>query len=275
MHLKKYLESCGMLVYSCSRQNNQILCDITNKESVKKAIIETEPNFIINLAAISFVGHDNYSDFYSINTVGAINVLDAIVELKCDIEKIILASSAVVYGAQTETILHEGLTPHPVNHYGMSKYAMELLAESYFDKLNILITRPFNYTGVGHSENFVIPKIVSHFKQQKKTIELGNLDVYREYNDILYICELYYKLLLCNVSGEIINLCSQKALSLSEILSTMGDLAGYNIGVNVNPAFVRPNEIKYLIGSRAKLDSFEIESSVVDFKKMLRTMYES
>ncbi len=65
-----------------------------------------------------------------------------------------MASSATIYGNQGLEVLDESLCPIPANHYGASKYAMECLVKNYFTKLNIIITRPFNYTGVGQAEHF-------------------------------------------------------------------------------------------------------------------------
>jgi len=190
-HLKKYLEQNDYTVLGSTYKT----CDITQKDDIKRALKEIEPDYIIHLAGISYVAHGTEEDFYKVNTIGTLNLLDVIVELKLNPKKIILASSATVYGNQNLEVLDESLCPKPANHYGASKYAMETLARNYFTKLPIIITRPFNYTGVGQAEHFLIPKIVAHYKENKKTIELGNLDVSREFNDISYICEIYKKLL--------------------------------------------------------------------------------
>jgi nucleoside-diphosphate-sugar epimerase len=230
-----------------------------------------KPDFLIHLAGISFAAYDKNEDFYRVNTIGSINVLDSVLELNLNLSKIILASSATVYGNQGIEVLDESLCPKPANHYGASKYAMECLAQQYFEKLPIIIARPFNYTGIGQAENFLIPKIVKHFKENRKIIELGNLDVSREFNDVKYICEVYKRLLECKAENEIVNICSNKGVKLLDVIDSMNNLADYKIEVKVNPAFVRRDEIKTLTGSTEKL--FQLIGHMVE-SKLVNTLEE-
>ena len=77
-----------------------------------------------------------------------------------------MVSSATVYGNQKTSVLDESLAPSPNNYYGISKLAMEFMVRNYFEAFPVIITRPFNYTGIGQSKNFVVPKIVDHFKKK-------------------------------------------------------------------------------------------------------------
>ncbi len=157
------------LVFS-EPSDNQIQCDLTNKESVKSCLEVVRPDYIINLAALSFVGHSDQKAFYDVNVFGALNLLDVAYELKLDIKKIILASSANIYGTPENVLkISEEQSPSPMNHYAMSKLSMEYMCNLWNDKLPIIITRPFNYTGIGQADNFLIPKIVNHFKNNKKS----------------------------------------------------------------------------------------------------------
>jgi nucleoside-diphosphate-sugar epimerase len=248
-HLEKYLVKEGFEVVGTISKT----CDITNKEDIINVLNKFKPNFIIHLAGISFAAHENNEDFYKINTIGTTNLLDAVLQTNLKVEKIILSSSATVYGNQGREILDESLCPKPANHYGASKYSMECLASGYFDKLPIIITRPFNYTGIGQAQHFLIPKIVSHFKDNKKEIELGNLDVKREFTDVAFVCEVYFKLLMTKEKSQIVNISSQNPIALLDVIKLMNKISGYEIKVLVNPAFVRKDEIKTLCGSSKKL----------------------
>jgi nucleoside-diphosphate-sugar epimerase len=268
-HLKKYLENNNYEVVGTTLAS----CDITYKKDIINILNEYKPNYIIHLAAISFVAHENNEDFYNINTIGTINLLDAIIELNLKIEKIILVSSATVYGNQNKEILDESLCPKPTNHYGASKYSMECLARNYFDKLPIIITRPFNYTGIGQAEHFLIPKIISHYKEKKETIELGNLNVKREFNDISFVCESYIRLLKSDYSSEIVNIASQNPIALMTVIELMNKIAGYKIKVLVNPSFVRKDEIEILCGSSKKLFNLIGEVNIDLFENTLMKMF--
>lgn len=177
-HLSSHLQKAGYDVYGTSffkADEKKYQCDITKKDEVQNVLKVVQPEYFIHLSGISFAAHSNNEEFYRVNTIGTLNILESFQELNLHPKKIILASSATVYGNQSVELLDESLCPKPTNHYGASKLAMESLAANYFSKLNIIITRPFNYTGVGQQEQFLIPKIVKHFKEKKNSSSLGTL----------------------------------------------------------------------------------------------------
>jgi nucleoside-diphosphate-sugar epimerase len=277
-HLSSYLEACGYEVFGTSffdSGEKRYKCNITEKSDIVEVLKKVEPDFLIHLSGISFAAHGNNEEFYNVNTIGTTNILDTFVELGLNPSKIILASSATIYGNQGLEILDESLCPKPANHYGASKYAMECLAQNYFNKLNIIITRPFNYTGSGQAEHFLIPKIVKHFKENSETIELGNLDVEREFNDISFVCEVYKRLLECDTKSEVLNIATNRGVKLLDVIESMNEIAGYQIEVAVNPEFVRKDEIKSLTGSSEKLFDAIGTLELKDFKDTLREMFEA
>jgi len=202
-----------------------------------------------------------------------LNLLECILELNFEPTKVIITSSASVYGDINESVLDESHTCMPSNDYGISKYLMEELVSNYFSKINIIITRPFNYTGIGQSLNFLIPKIVSHFKEKKKHIKLGNIEVSREYNDILFVCEAYERLLFSEINGEIVNIASGRGFFVKDIIALMSEISGHKIQVEIDKSLIRENEIWKLVGSPKKLFSLVGEIPQRDIRAILLSLF--
>lgn len=229
--------------------------DLTDRDALHDEVRQVAPDAVVHLAAISFVGHADLGAFYTVNVIGTTHLLDALAQLPVAPQRVLLASSANVYGNSEQSPLAETHPPAPVNHYAMSKLAMEYMARTYAGRLNIVITRPFNYTGPGQSIDFLIPKLARHFAERAPSVALGNLDVEREFNDIQFVCDAYMGLLLHGKSGETYNVCSGHPYTLREIIGTFEAVTRHRITVEVNPAFVRRNEVHRLCGNPDKLNT--------------------
>ncbi|MDC0387452.1 GDP-mannose 4,6-dehydratase [Gammaproteobacteria bacterium] len=228
--------------------------DLNDRDAVMAEILAVEPVYVVHLAAISSVDEQDASSIYQVNVVGTSNLLDALALLPIAPKKVIVASSANVYGNASESPM-ETSPLRPVNHYGCSKLSMECIAQNYINKLPIIITRPFNYTGLGHSDNFLIPKIVATYRSNKGVISLGNLDVAREFNDVRDVCEVYRNLLDSSFDSGVINICKGSSITLMNIIDIMNNITGIKMEVEVNPLFVREDEIKILSGDSRKLET--------------------
>jgi nucleoside-diphosphate-sugar epimerase len=180
-----------------------------------------------------------------------------------------------VYGNCEQSPITEAQLPAPVNHYAMSKLAMEHMAWTYLDRLPIVITRPFNYTGPGQAPQFLIPKMVSHFSQRASAIELGNLHVEREFNDVRMVCDAYLALLADGVPGEVYNVCSGQPYTLQHLIGLLTGITGHTMDVQVNPAFVRANEVHRLCGSLNKLRSCVGDLPAYDLADTLQWMLDA
>jgi nucleoside-diphosphate-sugar epimerase len=96
---------------------------------------------------------------------------------------------------------------------------MEYMAKLWMDRLPITITRPFNYTGVGQNPFFLVPKIVQHCREKQATIELGNLDVGRDFSDVRDVAAVYATLAEHPMAGEVLNICSGQCHQLNEVVA--------------------------------------------------------
>jgi GDP-6-deoxy-D-talose 4-dehydrogenase len=227
--------------------------DLTDAAALQQEVIVTAPEWVVHLAAISFVAHSDNAAFYAVNTVGTTNLLQALASLKVPPQKVLLASSANIYGNCVSSPIPETQLPAPVNHYAVSKLAMELMAKTFADRLPIVVTRPFNYTGVGQAPQFVIPKLVDAFARKSSHVKLGNTAVEREFNDVRLLCDAYLALLAHAPAGETYNICSGEAYSLDAVIGTLSALTNHPIETVVDSALVRANEVIRLCGDPSKL----------------------
>lgn len=279
-YVAQELEQRGYEVFGLSSHerpgdSNSVQVDVLDREAVAKAVSTIAPDAVIHLAAISFVAHGDADEIYRVNVVGTRNLLEAVAECGKIPEIVVLASSANIYGNAEVDPITETTQPAPANDYAVSKLAMEYMARLWTDKLPIVITRPFNYTGVGQSERFLIPKIVGHFKRREKVIELGNTAVWRDFGDVRDVARYYVELVEQKVIRSTVNLCTGIGYSLGDILEMMANIAGYRINVNVNPSFIRANEVRRLVGSPERMRGIIGDMNVTPLHDTLNWMYMS
>lgn len=246
--------------------------DLNDKTALITVIEKVQPDVVIHLAALAFVGHGDADAFYQVNLLGTRNLLEVLSNVSYKPQAVLLASSANIYGNRSEGMLSEQTLPDPANDYAVSKLAMEHMARLWMDRLPIIITRPFNYTGIGQTENFLLPKIVAHFKNKAEVIELGNLDVWRDFSDVRTLVNAYRRLIEAKAFGQTVNVCSGKTHSLREVLSMCEQITGQNMRIHVNPAFVRANEVKTLCGDANLLRSLIGDWQTPDLADTLRWM---
>lgn len=229
--------------------------DVCDASAVRTLVNNVRPDHVIHLAAIAFVAHSDVEQMYRTNILGTRNLLGALAQADRRPASVLVASSANIYGNAREGVLEEAMPPAPVNDYGVTKAATELIASIHRGSLPLIVTRPFNYTGRGQSVDFVIPKIVEHVRNRSPFIELGNLDVARDFSDVRTVADAYARLLESSEAlGQTFNVCSGRAVTLRQVLTVAKDVSGYELEVRVNPAFVRPDEVRSLHGSSAKIE---------------------
>jgi nucleoside-diphosphate-sugar epimerase len=251
--------------------------DLTDVAETRKIVAAVRPTHVIHLAAISNVTHGDARAFYDVNVFGTLNLLEALAALDHTPDRILLASSAHVYGTPAVETIDEAMCPQPVNHYGNSKHAMENMARTWMDRLPIVIARPFNYSGPGQDEaRFVIPKVIGHLKRKAPVLELGNLNVARDFSDVLDVVEAYARLLDAPAAvGQAVNVCSGTAHPLRSVLDMAFEIAGFVPEIRVNPALVRSNELLKLTGSCARLWALTGFKPSIPIKDTLRRMLEA
>ena len=254
---------------------DEVHANLLDADATAQAVRIASPDRVVHLAGVSFVAHENVEEIYRTNLLGSLALLQALAALPERVRCVVLASTANVYGnAQGESI-DEAVPPCPVSHYAASKLAMEHMSATFRDVLPIVIVRPFNYTGPGQPGHFLVPKIVTHFRQHASKIELGNIDVVREFMDVRVVAEIYHRLLECpGAIGETVNICSGRGIALREVVAMLEEATGRNIEIVVNPQLVRASEIHRLVGCPRKLEGLIGGVPDLPFTTTLRDMLE-
>ncbi len=259
-YLEQSLVKAGYEVKGTSTkiQNERIFkCNLENKNEIETVLTSYSPNIIIHCAALSSVTRGQTIDYYINNVIATENLIESANRLT-ELERFMFLSTAGVYGNQAgHEILSEDLCPNPISHYGMSKLVCEKMCVGFLNEgINCTVIRPFNVIGVGQNPDFIVPKLVSHFKENKKEIHLGNINTSRDYIDVYASCELIKDLITAEKSfGQIVNLCGGTGHSVAELIEVLQQIYGYKIKVITDPKFVRKNEVWRLTGSVDKLES--------------------
>ncbi|MGU3775977.1 NAD-dependent epimerase/dehydratase family protein [Burkholderia metallica] len=277
-YLAKSLRAAGYRVFGTAHGSeatgaDMYRVDLCDRGELAKVVADVQPDVVAHLAAIAFVAHGDADAIYRTNVVGTRNLLEALANLENRPKAVLLASSANIYGNAAVEIIDESVEPNPANDYAVSKLAMEYMARLWHDKLPIVVARPFNYTGVGQSPQFLLPKIVGHFQRGERVIELGNIDVERDFSDVRRVVDAYRRLLQLAPAGGVFNVCSGRAVSLKSVIALMEQIAGYSIEVRVNPAFVRANEVRRLQGDGSRLRAVVGPLEDIPLESTLRWMF--
>lgn len=257
-HLAAALEAQGYEVFGTTlrpttKKPNMASVDILDLQAVRGVVDSVKPEVVAHLAAIASVDHSDPRELYLTNLIGSRNVLEAVSLAGLAPKAVLLASSAQVYGSNLGEISTESTNLKPLSDYAVSKLAMEFLAFGKYSALPVMVVRPFNYTGRGQSDKFIIGKLVNHFRDRAEEIELGNVDIERDFSDVRVVVWAYVQLLLNPQPGQIYNVSSGVATKLRDVIATLEELAGYKIKLAQVQQLTRAAEIPRLSGDSSKL----------------------
>lgn len=275
-HLCKKLTGENILCQTYSVDNFNypyVNVNLLDANKLQEVISDYMPDVIIHLAGIASPTFGNISEIYNVNVGGTENLLDAVRKAGNN-PRVILASTAGVYGNQYAEYYSEDLPISPVNHYSCSKASMEYMSRNYSDCADIVRVRPFNIIGLGQRSDFIVPKLVKAFAQRVTKLEVGNMDSLRDFIDVEYCVEVLVKLIYTEAVPDIINICQGTVHSGNDLLQILGELTGYTPKINVTSEFVRPNEVWRLIGDPTRLNNFMGKKSDTTLSEILLKLLE-
>lgn len=238
--------------------------DLQVKDQIQKILEEVKPDWIFHLAAQANVPSsikDPIGTFHA-NIDSQINLFNSVKELGLFDTKILLVSSAEVYGlVAPESLPVNEETPHrPANPYAVSKIAQDYLGLQYnlSYKLPIVRVRPFNHIGPGQETGFVVADFAKQVADIEKgkvepVMRVGNLDAKRDFTDVRDMVKLYPLLLEKGVLGEVYNAGQGKSTKVRDILDLLLSLSKTKITIENDPSKLRPSDIPEIVVDISKV----------------------
>lgn len=255
-HLVRSLLNKNIEVFSLSSQKNVFKSSglhnfdvrLNDKVALTNLLSIIRPDVVVHLAAIASPVYDNVSEIYETNVLGTENLFESLRDSNLFGIKVILTSTAGVYGNNPKEFIPENEPFSPVNHYSFSKMVMEILSRRFDQDYDISIIRPFNIIGVGQKTNFLVPKLVQAFVNRNPIIEVGNLNTIRDYTPIKRAIDAIEKLIFENTELKLLNICSGISLSGLDIIQALENITNFKPDIQVSPDLIRPNEIFRCVG---------------------------
>jgi GDP-4-dehydro-6-deoxy-D-mannose reductase len=241
-------------------------CDLRDLSSVQHLVEQAAPDYIVHLAAQSFVAASWQTPAETLytNSVSQVNLLEAIRARRAQAPRFIAVGSSEEYGLvhEDELPIRETNPLRPLSPYAVSKVTQDLMGYQYFQSygMPIVRTRAFNHEGPRRGDVFV----TSNFAKQIAEIEagkrppvmrVGNLKARRDYTDVRDIVRGYWRLLEAGEPGEVYNLASGRAWAIEDVLGFMLERAKVrDIRVEQDPSRLRPSDVPVLVGDASKID---------------------
>jgi GDP-4-dehydro-6-deoxy-D-mannose reductase len=236
--------------------------DITDPDSVARAVAEARPDAVYHLAAMAHVSESwrQPAKTFAVNATGTLHVLEAVRVLD-PMPRVLLVCSSEVYGVVTPDRLPiaEDTPLRPVTPYAASKVAAEFLGlQAHLGYgVPVIRARSFNHIGPSHSGAYVVSDLARRIAEAErdgtKVLRVGNLSPRRDFTDVRDVVRAYRLLVEGGAAGEVYNVCSGQAVAVEDVARRLLGLAGTDLVLETDPELVRPVDVPLLVGDPTRI----------------------
>jgi GDP-4-dehydro-6-deoxy-D-mannose reductase len=261
-------------------------CNLRDLSSVQNLLAISNPDYIVHLAAQSFV-HASWSapaETLTTNTISQVNLLEALRVRGSEGPRFLAIGSSEEYGLvhENELPLKETSPLRPLSPYAVSKVTQDLLGYQYFKSygMPVLRTRAFNHEGPRRGDVFVTSNFARQIAQieagrREPTLLVGNLKAVRDFTDVRDVVRAYWLLLERGEPGEVYNICSGRGWSIQEILDfLLAESSVRTIATREDATRLRPSDVPMLIGDASKIEQAVGWRPQIPFQQTLRDLLE-
>jgi GDP-4-dehydro-6-deoxy-D-mannose reductase len=260
--LGRHCPGAELLLTSLHAREDVAALDVTNRAACLDFVGAFGPTDVLNLAGFAAPGlaSKNPDLTWAIHLDGVRNLGEAILR-KAPECRLIQVGTGLVYGKLADRgLADEATLVAPLDDYAASKAAADLALGVLARKgLKCLRLRPFNHSGPGQSEDFVIPAFAMQIARieaglMPPLVRVGNLDAERDILDVSDVAEAYARAVAADwrENGEIFNIASGAGVRIQALLDGLLALSGLDIKVEPDPARARPSDVPFIAGNARK-----------------------
>lgn len=238
-----------------------VQADVRDAASVHRAMTDAAPEVVIYLAGVT-TRHDREAPDAAIgvSAIGSLNALVGCSQLTPS-PRLLFVSTCYVYRASRDA-LSEDSPLAPDSLYAAAKLAAEraLLTLGTAIGVEVVIARPFNHTGPGQVESFVVPTLASQIARivssgSQDMVSIEDPSIVRDFTDVRDVASAYRLLAVQGRAGEVYNVASGHGVSVGVVARKLEELAGIAIrigGAEDPPPSQGPST---MIGDARRLES--------------------
>lgn len=259
--------------------------DVRDGDAMLQLIKDRRPGVIFHLAAQSYpeVSKSKPLETLDINVNGTACLFESIVAMReLDIAYqpvVIVAGSAAMYGdscARAKGPVPETADILPLNPYGVSKAAQDLLAFQYWRRCGVQAVRAriFNTSGPGKVGDVSsdLARRVAEIARSGGQLKVGNLSSRRAYLDVDDLVDALISLAANGEPGEAYNISAETVRSVSDLIGIFEEHASMTLLPAVDPHLVRTADEPVIVGDTTKLRQATGWRPKRDFKQTLGAM---
>ena len=281
--LRAYLEGHDWEVVGCDlappeSDGAACACDISDPAQVRASIEWVGPvTHVFHLAAITFApdtGRDP-SRAFDVNLLGTVHLTNALRD-RLPEARFLNVGSAATYGTPRSLPITEAHPLDPDTPYAISKAAADQFCGylSAAGALDVVRARPFNHTGPGQPDQFVLSSFAHQVAQAEAgnrdpVMRVGDLSAARDFLHVDDVVRAYELLAREGDSGGVYNICSGQGVTIRTALDALLSMAQIEIDVRPDPARMRPVDIAESYGSHDKLTADTGWRPSITFEQLL------
>ncbi len=234
--------------------------DLRDARQVRSVVERVRPEAVFHLAAQAYplLSWKDPAATYTANVLGTIYLYEALREFP-PARGVVFASSGAGYGEQERVPIPEDVPLRPMNPYGVTKAAGDMISYQYSRNygLRIVRARLFGTTGPGKQGDapgdFSLQLARAEQEGVEPVIRVGNLETERDISDVRDVVRAFRLLLQRGDPREPVNVGAGRAYKIREVLDTLLREVRVKVRVVPDPKLLRPVDEQVLVGDVRRL----------------------